>query len=130
MRTCHNMNIIVQNTDGGASSFNGKSESQNKTLSNITRAILLNSSHNKEPWYFTYQYAIWISLQTENRLCGDIHYFFLYGSIPSYKHIKIWGVVVYIINGCVTRKNLDDISHRSYFMVYAATTGVIIYYNP
>ena len=41
------MNIIVQTTGGDASSINGKNESPNKTLGNITRAILLNSSHKK-----------------------------------------------------------------------------------
>ena len=50
MRTCHNMNIIVQTTGGYASSLNGKSEIPNKTLANITRALLLNSSHKKEIW--------------------------------------------------------------------------------
>ena len=47
MKTCHNMNIIVQNTGGDAFYLNGKSESPNKTLSNITRVILLNSTHKK-----------------------------------------------------------------------------------
>ena len=47
MKTCHKMNIIVQTTGGDASSLNGKSESSNKTLANITRDILLNSSHKK-----------------------------------------------------------------------------------
>ena len=61
MKTCHNMNIIVQNTSGYAYSFNGKSESLNKTFANITRALLLNSSHKKELWCFVYQYAIWLS---------------------------------------------------------------------
>ena len=42
------MNIIVQTTGGYASSLNGKSESLNKTLDNITRALLLNTSHKKE----------------------------------------------------------------------------------
>ena len=55
MKTCHNMNIIVQTTGGDASSLNGKSESPNKTLANITRALLLNSSHKKELWCFAYQ---------------------------------------------------------------------------
>ena len=36
---------------------------------------------------------------------------------------------VYIINGRATRKKLDDRSHRGYFMGYAATTGVIIYWK-
>ena len=44
---CHNKNIIVQNTGGDASSLNGKSESTNETLANITRDLLLNSSHKK-----------------------------------------------------------------------------------
>ena len=37
---------------------------------------------------------------------------------------------VYIINGRATRKKLDDRSHRGYFMGYAATTGVILYWKP
>ena len=41
------MNIIVQNTGGDASSLNGKNESYNKTFVNITRALLMNSSHKK-----------------------------------------------------------------------------------
>ena len=69
------MNIIVQTTGGDASSLNGKSESLNKTLANITRALLLNSSHKKELLCFSYQYAIWIYRQTENRLRGDVPYF-------------------------------------------------------
>ena len=42
MNTCQNMNIIVQNTGVDAYSISGKSENPNKTLSNITRALLLN----------------------------------------------------------------------------------------
>ena len=48
MKTCHNMSIIVQTTGGSASSLNVKIESRNNTLDNITRAILMNSSHKKE----------------------------------------------------------------------------------
>ena len=44
------MNIIVQNTGGYSSSPDGKIESSNNTLANITRAIPLNSSHKKELW--------------------------------------------------------------------------------
>ena len=47
MKKCHKMNIIVQNTGGDASSLNSKIESPNKKLANITRALLLNSSHKK-----------------------------------------------------------------------------------
>ena len=75
MRTCHNMNTILQTTGGDASSLNDKSESPNKKLANITRALLLNSSHKKELWCFSYQYSIWLSRGTENILRGDVHYF-------------------------------------------------------
>ena len=37
---------------------------------------------------------------------------------------------VYIINGRVTRKKLDDRSHRLYLLGHAATTRVIIYCKP
>ena len=47
MKTCHNMNIIVQPTGVDASSINGKIEIPNKTLANITRALILDSSHKK-----------------------------------------------------------------------------------
>ena len=52
MKTCHNMNIIFQTKIVDASSLNGKIESPNKTLADITRALLLNSSHKKELWCF------------------------------------------------------------------------------
>ena len=74
MKTCHNMNIIFQTTGGDASALKGKSESPNKTLDNITRSLLLNSSHKKELCCFDYQYAIWISRLTDNRLRGDVPY--------------------------------------------------------
>ena len=43
--------------------------------------------------------------------------------------IKIWGVIVYIISGYVTRNKLDDISHHTYFMGYADNTGFILYWK-
>ena len=43
MKACHRMNIIVQTTGGDASSRNGTRKIQNKTLADITRALLLNS---------------------------------------------------------------------------------------
>ena len=43
--------------------------------------------------------------------------------------MKIWGVRVYIINGRATRKKIYDRSHRGYFMEYAATKGVILYWG-
>ena len=63
-------------------------------------------------------------------MCGDVPYFLWNGTRTSYKHIKILGVRVYIINGRAKRKKLDDRSHRGYFMGYAATTGVILYWKP
>ena len=41
MKTCHNMNIIVKTTGGDEYYLNGKTKSTNKTLYNITRAIIL-----------------------------------------------------------------------------------------
>ena len=46
-KTCHSMNIIFQTTGGYASSLNSKSERPNKKLANITKDLLLNSSHKK-----------------------------------------------------------------------------------
>ena len=123
------MNIIAQTTGVDESSLNVKSESTNKTLVNTTRALLLNSNNNKQLWCFAYQYTIWISRQTENILGGDVLYFLCHGTRPSYEQIQIWGVRVYIINGCVTRNNIYDRSHSGYFMGYADTTGVILYWK-
>ena len=111
MKTCHNMNIIVKNTVGDASYLNGKIEIPNKTLSNITRALLLYSSHKNKLWCFTYQYAICLYHLTENILHGDVTNLLWHGKRPSYKHIKIWGVRVYIIDGRVTINIPDDGSH-------------------
>ena len=104
MRTCHNIIILVQTTGGDSSSINGKSESYDNTFANITRYLLLNSIHKKERLCFVYQYAIWISHRTDNRLCDDVAYFLCHIIRPSYKHIKIWGVIFYIISGFVSKK--------------------------
>ena len=85
MKTCHNMNIIVQTIGIYASSLNSKIEIPNKTLANIKRALLLKSSHKKEIWCFAYKYYICLSCQTYNILCGDDNYFLWYGIRPSYK---------------------------------------------
>ena len=83
MRICHNINITVKNTGGDEYSLNGKIESPNKILANITRYLLLNSGHKKEPCCFAYQYDIWIYRRTENRLRGNVTYFLWHGKIFS-----------------------------------------------
>ena len=60
---------------------------------------------------------------------GGVSYFLWHRTIPSYKHIKIWGVRVYIINGRVTRNNIDYKSHYGNFTGYADTKGVILYWK-
>ena len=47
VKTRHNINTIIKNTDGDASSLNGKIEIPNKKLANIKISLLLNSSHKK-----------------------------------------------------------------------------------
>ena len=112
-----------------ASSSNSKNEIPSNKLANITRDLLLKSIHKKELWYFSYQYDIWLSCRTDNRLRGDVPPFFWHGTRPPYKHMKIWGLKVYTTNISVKRKKLDDRSHRGYLMGYAATTGVILYWK-
>ena len=129
VRTCHNINIIVQTIGGDESSLNCNRKITNKTLYNIIRVLLTNSSHKKKLWCLPYQYDILISRRTENILHVDVTYFLRNGLRPLYKQIKIWGERFYIINGSVTRKNLDDISHRVYFMGLASTKRVIINSN-
>ena len=46
------------------------------------------------------------------------------------KNIKTGGLRAYIINEIVTRNELDDISHNGYFIIYEATTVLIMYWNP
>ena len=77
------MNIIVQNTGGDTSSLNGKSEIPNKILTDITRGLLIKSINKKKRFCLAYQYAIRISIITDNRLCGDVNYFLWYVYIPS-----------------------------------------------
>ena len=67
-----------------------------------------------------------MSRLSDNILRGDVPYFLWHGTKPSYKHIKLWGVRVYIMNGRVTRNIIDDISHRGYLMRYVATAVVIL----
>ena len=80
MNTCHNINIIYQTMGGDSYSRHGTSKSLNNTISNITGALLLNSSHKKDIWCFAYHCAIWISHQNYIMLHGDVPYFIWHGS--------------------------------------------------
>ena len=44
--------------------------------------------------------------------------------------VTILNIQVYIMNGIVTRKKLDNRSNIAYFVAYATTTGVILYWKP
>ena len=72
IKTCHNMSIIVQTTGGYASTINCKNKSTNKTLANNTRALIQKSSHNKQLWCLSSQYAIFLSRQTDNTLRSEV----------------------------------------------------------
>ena len=72
VKTCNNMNIIVKYTGGDSPSLNGKIYIHNKTLADITRALILKSSHKKYLWCFVYQYDIWIFFRTENIFRGGV----------------------------------------------------------
>ena len=72
----------------------------------VTRDLLLNLINKKELWCFSYQYDIWLFRWTKNRLRGDVPYFIWHGIRPSYKHIQLWGVRGYIINGRDKKSNL------------------------
>ena len=92
MKACHNMNIIVKTTGGYESYFIGKSESPNETLSNITRALLMNPSHKKELWCFAYQYSIY---ESPSELRIDCVVMFLTSSIMEqdlYTNTSKYGV--------------------------------------
>ena len=104
MKTCHNTNIIVKTKGGDAPSINGESEGLNKTLSNITRALILKSSHKNDLWCLSYQYTICISIQKKNRLRGDVTHLLCNVLRPSNKHMKTLEVRVYTINGTVKKK--------------------------
>ena len=64
---------------------------------------------------------------TENRLRGYVPYFLCNGYITHYKHIKIWGVQVYKINGRVTGNNLDNISNI--YILWGIQLPKVIYYT-
>ena len=60
---------------------------------------------------------------------GGVLYFLCNLLISSYKHINVWGLRIDIINGHVIRRKRDNRSHYAYFVGYADTALVIIYYN-
>ena len=53
-----------------------------------------------------------MSILTENGLHGNFTYLIWHGSIPDYKNITIWKVVLFfIINSRFTRNKLDNRSN-------------------
>ena len=72
------MNIIVQTTFGGSSSLNGKSESPNNTLANITKSLLMVSIHKKT--IVGYLTSILYESQDGLRVRSDNSVYFMIGT--------------------------------------------------
>jgi hypothetical protein len=136
------LGLILQTTGGYASSLNGKSEITHRLTKNMVRSMLQSRGHQDDKWCFAYSYAIWLLRRLLNRRVSKTPYEAWHNKKPSFKDMLIFGSVVYILNASVTRQALDartmtDLRQilnendvDGYFMGYANTTKVIVYWDP
>lgn len=151
MQTVYDLNMIPEFTGGYASTINGKVERPNRTLKNMVRSQLFARGFPDKFWCFAYQYSIWCLRRLFNRHVGTAPI------IPWHKgkytinlsEMLIWGCKVYVINSKDQKKSLDPRTARDprevtvpvdpmqlpqqadgYFMSYANTTKVLLYYDP
>eukprot|EP00978_Attheya_sp_CCMP212_P030984 scaffold115760_cov65-Attheya_sp.AAC.3 len=136
------LGLVLQTTGGYASSLNGKSEATHRLVKNMVRSMLQSRGHQDDKWCYAYSYTLWLLRRLLNRCVSNTPYEAWHNKKPSFKDMLIFGSVFYILNATVSRQALDARSMTDlckilsendvdgYFMGYANTMKIIIYWDP
>ena len=123
-------NCIYLGTGRSGSSLNGLVERPNRTIAEAVRAKLTNSGMKDEFWCFAAEDTAFKHRRTLHTAIGTTPYKAWFNRIPNYSDMRIFGSHVYVVNTYVTRQKLDSRTFLGYYLKFASTTRVVVYYNP
>ena len=121
---------IFLGTGKSGSSLNGIVERPNRTIADAVRAKLTNSGLDDTFWCCAAEDAVFKQRRILHTSIGTTPYYAWFHRKPLYRDMRIFGSHVYIVNTDVTRQKLDTRTFLGYFLKFASTTRVVVYYNP
>ncbi len=120
---------ITMDTTGGYSSFlNGKVEHPHQTISQLVRAMLLNSGHPPSTWCYCAESAADIYRYTYHSALHTSPYEAWYHIKPTIADLRVWGCVVYV--KVPSPKKSEDRVTRGYFMGFTKSRLLIRWLDP
>jgi hypothetical protein len=122
-------NNITMDTTGGYSSFlNGKVECPHQTISQLVRAMLLNSGHPPSTWCYCAENATDIYQYTYHSALHTSPYEAWYHIKPTIADLRVWGCIVYV--KVPSPKKSEDRVARGYFMGFTKSRLLIHWLDP
>jgi transposase InsO family protein len=88
---------------------NSAAERYNRTLADMGRSLLYNSSLGREFWGYAFMCSAWTLNQIPNKNTRDITpYKCFYGEKPQLDHTRVFGSTAFVLVAPEKRKKLDD----------------------
>lgn len=119
-----NHHVTLDATGGYSSFLNGKIEHPNQTISQLVRAMILNSGHTPDLWCYCAE-NVADSVPFSNT---HLPYESWYGIKPSIFDLQVWGCVVYI--KIPSPKKSEDRVVYGYFMGFTKSRFLIRWLDP
>jgi len=120
--------IAMETTGGHASFLNGKIERPHRTISQMVRAMLLNSGLPNKLWCYAAETAADIYRYTYHSALGMTPYEAWYGTKPHINNLRVWGCYVYVRVPDPTK--LSHRVTRGYFLGFTKSRLIVRWYDP
>ena len=122
--------ICAQYTMPDTPQQNGVSESHNRTLMNMVRSILSNSSLPILLWMYALKTAMYLLNKVPSKVVQKTPFELWTGRKPSSRHLHVWGCQEKIRTYNPQKKKLDARTISGYFIGYPTTSKGYMFYCP
>ena len=120
--------IVPQWTPAGTPQWNGVSERRNRTLLDMVRSMMSQTSLPKSFWGYALETAAYLLNRIPSKSVPKTPYEMWTGRIPKLSYIKIWGCEAYVRR--LIADKLDPKSEKCLFVGYPKETKGYYFYHP
>ncbi|RDX80528.1 hypothetical protein CR513_38912, partial [Mucuna pruriens] len=114
----------------GTPQQNGVSERHNRTLMDMVRSILSNSSLPLSLWMYTLKFSMYLLNKVPSKAVPKIPFKLWTAMTPSLSHLHVWGCQAEIKIYNLQEKKLDPRTINGYFIGYLRKSKGYIFYCP
>ena len=125
LRSC---GIIPQLTPPGTPQWNGVSERRNRTLLDMVRSMMSQTSLPISFWGYALETAAFTLNRVPSKAVEKTPYELWTGKVPSLSFLKIWGCEAFVKRLITTK--LEPKSDKCFFVGYPKETKGYYFYNP